>query len=877
MITLLCPSCQVKLKVKDELAGKKVRCPHCKQPMDIPAGTAEDATLPPHLAPSREDATIPPSVPAPMATIPEPEAGRSDAGTDEGPRESLEAAAHYEVEAEIARGGMGAIMRAVDQDICREVAVKFLLNNADDKLKARFVEEAQITGQLEHPNIVPIHQLGVHQDGRCFFSMKMVKGHSLAQILKDEKSKYTLGRLLNIFVSICNAMAYAHSRQVIHRDLKPANVMVGDFGEVYVMDWGLAKVLGKESGVRGQETGVTEKPSHIQRKKTAADSTQSGSRADLQSGDKVTINRHTVGELTQAGAIMGTPTYMPPEQAQCKDVDQRADIYSLGAILYEIMTLTPPVGRGGDMLAILMRVVEGKIDPPAERAPERASAGWVAPELSAIALKALATRRKDRYQSVEKLKQDIELFLEGRSVSAKQDSFREMAWKLVKRNKAASVATGIGMLMLTAVVAVSFLFINAARVRAEDERGKAEVAQNKAEEAYQAYQKQVKDSAPVLLRAARLALNEQKFDDALVQASLAAKSAPDNAEARLLHGELLITRKRFAEAIPELEEYLKLNPDNAAVRELAELCRKAQAEKADSPQETVSLLAFANLFTQAQDHALADGVLSGQGKNTLEVRKRLMEMYRERINAAWPGKGNNLRMSSEGRFSLGKLGKITDLTPLRGMPLTSLDLGPWFDPAQVRDLTPLKGMPLTTLYLGGCTQVPDLEPLKGMPLTSLNLRDCTQVRDLEPLRGMPLTSLNLVGCNQVQDLEPLNGMPLTSLDVSNCRQLRDLEPLKGRPLTWLALNGCTQVRDLEPLRGMPLKMLYIQGTGVTDLKPLQDMPLEDIHLTPKKITQGLDVLRGMESLKTIGIGHLPGQSWPAAEFWARYDKGEFKK
>src|SRR5262249_32656245 len=145
---------------------------------------------------------------------------------------------------EIARGGMGAIMRAHDQDIRREVAVKFLLNSADTRQKTRFVEEAQITGQLEHPNIVPIHQLGVHEDGRCFFSMKMVKGRSLAETLKQSPSDYTLGNLLTVFVSICNAMAYAHSRQVIHRDLKPANVMVGDFGEVYVMDWGLAKVLG---------------------------------------------------------------------------------------------------------------------------------------------------------------------------------------------------------------------------------------------------------------------------------------------------------------------------------------------------------------------------------------------------------------------------------------------------------------------------------------------------------------------------------------------------------------------------------------------------------------------------------------------------------
>ena len=145
---------------------------------------------------------------------------------------------------------MGAVLRAVDCDIRREVAVKYMLDQADPKKKLRFIEEAQITGQLEHPNIVPIHELGMDAEKRLFFAMKMVKGRSLAQVLDDLRQnpktaerEWSLGRFLNIFVNVCNALAYAHSRGVVHRDLKPANIMVGDFGEVYVMDWGLAKVL----------------------------------------------------------------------------------------------------------------------------------------------------------------------------------------------------------------------------------------------------------------------------------------------------------------------------------------------------------------------------------------------------------------------------------------------------------------------------------------------------------------------------------------------------------------------------------------------------------------------------------------------------------
>src|SRR5207249_5086294 len=158
-----------------------------------------------------------------------------------------------------ARGGMGAVIRAVDCDIRREVAVKYLLNQSDSKKKLRFIEEAQITGQLEHPNIVPIHEIGVDKEQRLFFAMKMVKGRSLAQVLDElrdqpqtAEKEWPLSRLLNIFVNICHGLAYAHARNVVHRDLKPANIMVGDFGEVYVMDWGLAKML-KDPGWAGLE------------------------------------------------------------------------------------------------------------------------------------------------------------------------------------------------------------------------------------------------------------------------------------------------------------------------------------------------------------------------------------------------------------------------------------------------------------------------------------------------------------------------------------------------------------------------------------------------------------------------------------------------
>jgi Leucine-rich repeat (LRR) protein len=214
-------------------------------------------------------------------------------------------------------------------------------------------------------------------------------------------------------------------------------------------------------------------------------------------------------------------------------------------------------------------------------------------------------------------------------------------------------------------------------------------------------------------------------------------------------------------------------------------------------------------------------------------------------------------------------GKLIDLAPLTGLKLATLDL----EGTQVSNLAPLQGMPLTSLNLHTCPQIRDLTPLKGMPLTYLNLQDGPKVVDFSPLKSMPLSQL-WAGGNLVRDLSPLGGMPLTSLGLSHCPEVQDLAPLKGLSLTRLLVDD-TQVRDLEPLKDMPLKRLYVFGPGITDLRPLQAVQLEDIRLTPKNIAQGLDILRNMKSLKTIGLGHL--QAWPAAEFWARYDKGKFKQ
>ena len=299
---------------------------------------------------------------------------------------------------------MGVIIKGRDADLGRDLAIKVLLDSHREKpeIIERFVEEAQIGGQLQHPGIVPIYELGQFSDERPFFSMKLIKGKTLASLLSERSSPTDdQTRMLGIFEQICQTIAYAHSRGVIHRDLKPANIMVGAFGEVQVMDWGLAKVL-EEGGV------ADEKKSLSKHKDVSVIRTRRSTGSD---------SLDEVGSHTRVGSVMGTPAYMPPEQAlgEIDRLDERTDVFGLGAVLCEILTGKPPY-VGEDGTEVFRQASRGQLDD----CWARLDASGADDELISLAKRAIEPEPEQRWRNAGALAGAMSDYLHGVQERIKQ-------------------------------------------------------------------------------------------------------------------------------------------------------------------------------------------------------------------------------------------------------------------------------------------------------------------------------------------------------------------------------------------------------------------------------------------------------------------------
>ena len=349
------------------------------------------------------------------------------------------------VESEMDRGGMGTIYRVLDEDLHRTLAMKVLneelaarQDNRTYFLLGRFLEEAQLTAQLDHPGIVPVHELGLDAQGRLFFTMKLIKGQTLQGIFELVASGlggWNRTRALGVLLQVCQAMAYAHDKRVVHRDLKPANVMVGRYGEVFVMDWGLARLLDRDDARDLRILGADGSPSSV------VDSDR---------------RKHAAGDAfsplyTVDGAIVGTPAYMSPEQAtgNVDRIGPATDVYAVGAMLYQLLTGRMPYVRDAarsNSWTILARIQEGPPEPVHELAPD------VPAEIVAVCEKAMARDPAERYATMADLAEDIRAFLEDRVVAAYRTGALAELRKWIVRNKAGAAAVAAVALSLVAAV-----------------------------------------------------------------------------------------------------------------------------------------------------------------------------------------------------------------------------------------------------------------------------------------------------------------------------------------------------------------------------------------------------------------------------------------
>jgi serine/threonine protein kinase len=800
------------------------------------------------------------------------------------------AGARYKVVTTIARGGMGVVMQARDLHVRRTVAMKVMKTSSQFSREnvLRFIDEAQLTGQLEHPNIVPVYELGLDEQGETFYTMKFVRGITLDEVLRglrnsNEKltKKYPLASLVTIFLKICDGVAFAHSKGVVHRDLKPENVMIGSYGEVMVMDWGLAKNM----------TGAQRKESNGSVVETVADQALSDAR----------------GFQTMHGLVVGTPPYISPEQArgELDKIDPRSDIYVLGGILYAVLTLRAPVA-GTTVAEVIENILASNITPPTSfTAPPKSGrridlpkdpqeipmphlpGGRVPEGLAAVVMKAMALDPEKRYQTVDEMQADITAFQGGFATKAEKAGLFKQALLWAGRHKKEVILILIFAAVFHVAVGMFFfslkherdLAVKNYRLAVENERRASEsekralASEKKAAEAIE----DLRLTAPTFASDALALLEDLKFGEALEKIIYAIEQQPQNADFWVLKGNILQSMLKFSEAREAYQKALAINPKVAGGKANLELTARVLKSLGPDGKPTVGALRDLQQAMLAQNRTdEAFGILRQLTADRELFRKTILDAFgklglRDRVET---NEESTVNLDLSGMdLTRGLFGPPSDKGPrragmgglreLRNRPIVSLNL----DGTRMVDLTVIKGWKLEKLSINN-NPVSDLRPLTGMKLRTLNADGCP-VGDLSPLQGMPLESLRLRNNGRVADLTPLKGAPVENLVLSGCREVRDLTVLADMPLQQLDLSR-TSVTDLSFLVKCPIRELNLEGcTDLTDLTPLARMQSLEAVIIPRQC-KDIDFLREHPSLRRLSYKKL---TEPVYEFWQIFDRG----
>ncbi len=648
----------------------------------------------------------------------------------------------------IGQGGMKRIFRVFDRLTGREVALAIIHNLASSALVEQFIVEARITARLEHPNIMPVYDFGLDDKGEPFFTMKLIRGETLGEVLRrleqgdrQYRHKYPLAVLLDVLGKVCDAVAYAHDKGVLHLDLKPDNIQIGSFGEVLVCDWGISR---RHSPIS-----------------TSSDTAAAG------------------GSLTVHGQVNGTLGYMPPEQATKprRELTPVSDIYALGGILYHILTGQPPIRRGSveQMLAdtVAHRIVPLKEAGKGRRIPD---------SLAAVCRKAMHQSPARRYQRVDELKVELTAFRGGFATRAENAGFFRNLWLLMSRHRALSGTVLASLMLMVLLAAGAFVSIEARRQEAERQREKAEQRLGELTEL------KLTEVAPAKQRTAELMYRNWDFEAAEELLRQVVEMDPRNLASLQLQGFIYLGARKFKQARDSFDQ--AGNPKLQKYITLCDAFLRPGGTAGDERLPEREILELVRILHEDGNDPTLGQLLLREGGRTPVIDDKLQLSYR--VLSLLNPLENRIRMDCNvapdrrsATVSLCGNPNLNNITGLIFLPLAELDLSG----TKVVDLNPLRLMPLERLNLAG-TPVSNLEPVAKCPLKRLDISR-SNVVSLAALRGSLLEELVFYDI-ETEDLDALRDCPnLRQIELTrtpfNAKAVRQAGLPTGLVVKWRAL------------------------------------------------------------------------------------------